>query len=151
MAQKKTFKAGEIIFKEGEKQNWMYVILWGQVDLYADYDGDKKFLTSLGAEDFFGEMGMIEGEPRSATAVVKEDATLILIDEDNFADYFKDYPMKAHMILQNVSRRIRALSEDYLEACRALVAYQAADEAGAEQDPAVLATMKKIANVSKGN
>ena len=151
MTTKKNFKAGEIIFREGEKQNWMYIVLWGQVDLYADYDGNKKYLTTLGNEDFFGEMGMIEGEPRSATAVANTDTTLILIDEDNFAEYFKDYPVKAHMILQSTSRRIRELSNDYLEACRALVAYQTAVEAGAEPDPAVLATMKKIAKVSKGN
>ena len=66
----KTFKKGEIIFKQGDLSDCMYDILWGQVGIYADYGTpEEKLLTTLETERFFGEMGMIEGRLRSATAV----------------------------------------------------------------------------------
>ena len=58
----KTFKKGEVIFKQGDLSDCMYDILWGEVGIYADYGTpEEKLLTTLETERFFGEMGMIEG------------------------------------------------------------------------------------------
>ena len=52
----KTFKKGEIIFKQGDLSDCMYDILWGQVGIYADYGTpEEKLLTTLETERFFGD------------------------------------------------------------------------------------------------
>ena len=81
-------KKGEVIFKEGENQMWMYALLKGSVGIYANYGTDEeKLLVELKAEDkaYFGEMGLIDAAPRSATAVVLEDAYVNINSKDNFA------------------------------------------------------------------
>ena len=92
----KTFKKGEVIFKQGDLSDCMYDILWGKVGIYANYGTpEEKLLTTLETERFFGEMGMIEGRLRSATAVALEkDTRLRVITPETFNDYFRERPAK---------------------------------------------------------
>jgi hypothetical protein len=76
--------------------------------------------AEAGEKTFFGEMGMIDDEPRSATAVAMEDTEVAVITPENFADFFKDNPEHIIYIMQNMSKRIRNLTNDYLDACRAV-------------------------------
>ena len=117
-----TFNKKEIIFKEGDMSNCMYDIHFGSVGIYAAYGTEKEtLLTELRADDFFGEMGMIEGYPRSATAVALEDGTRVeVITAENFSSYFREKPAKVLMIMQHMSQRIRVLTKDYMEACQAI-------------------------------
>ena len=67
-------KRTEIIFNEGDKSDRMYDIRHGRVGIYANYGTkEEKLLTELTKDQFFGEMGIIEGYPRSATAVALGD------------------------------------------------------------------------------
>ena len=112
-----------MIFKEGDLELCMYNICRGSVGIYANYGKeDEKLLVELkaGEKAFFGEMGMIEQEPRSATAVALEDTEVAVISSENFADYFKEQPEHIFYIMQNMSKRIRSLTNDYLDACRAV-------------------------------
>jgi len=117
-----TFKKGEIIFKEGEYGTCMYDIRWGSVGIYANYGKEnEKLLTKLRPEEFFGEMGMLDSYPRSATAVALEpDTQAIMITAETFDKYFKERPAKVMAIMQHMSQRIRELTRDYMDACRAL-------------------------------
>ena len=117
-----SFKKNEVIFKEGDMANCMYDIHFGSVGIFAGYGTEnEKKLTELKADDFFGEMGMIEGYPRSATAVALEDDTKVeVITAENFGLYFHQKPAKVLMIMQHMSQRIRGLTKDYLEACQAI-------------------------------
>ena len=119
----KVFKKGEVIFKEGDLENCMYKIVTGCVGIYANYGKEEeKLLVELktGEKSFFGEMGMIDEEPRSATAVAVEDAEIAVITSENFAEFFKENPEHIIYIMQNMSKRIRNLTNDYLDACRAV-------------------------------
>lgn len=131
----KTLKKGEIIFKQGDASTCMYDILWGKVGVYANYGTpDEKLFTVLETEQFFGEMGMIECYPRSATAVALEDNTRVkVITTETFSAYFQESPAKVLMIMQNMSQRIRGLTKDYLEACRAVVEATEAEKTGKEK------------------
>ena len=72
----KSFNKGEVIFREGEYSASMYQINSGTVGIFSAYQTeDEKELTKLGSEAFFGEMGIVECYPRSATAVALEDGT----------------------------------------------------------------------------
>ena len=78
--EERTFSKGEVIFKQGTYQSEMYTILQGKVGIYADYETQQeKKLTELTAGEFFGEMGMMECYPRSATAVALDNESKIQV------------------------------------------------------------------------
>ena len=139
------FKKNEIIFKEGDAGNTMYDITSGSVGIYSNYGtAEQNLLTKLGPEDFFGEMGMIEELPRSATAVALEATEACVITKDNFKDYITEKPAKALTVLEYTSRRLRRLSYDYVEACAAIAEYVKADEKGEKPSADLMAKLKKI-------
>ncbi len=113
---------GTIVFKEGDPSGCMYDIHFGRVGIYKGYGTpEEKLLTDLYRNNFFGEMGMIDGEPRSATAVVLEDnTTLETIRPEDLAELMTKNPMKVDMIMQFLSRRLRKLTVDYTDACQKL-------------------------------
>ena len=131
----KAYQKGDVIFKQGEYAPCMYDICRGKVGIIANYGTDReKTLTELGEGASFGEMGMLEGYPRSATAVALEDGTEVqVITAETFSAYFQDEPEKVYAIMTQMSRRIRELSEDYLEACRAMAEAVEAERTGAEK------------------
>lgn len=144
------FKKNEVIFKEGDVGNTMYDIICGSVGIYSGYGTkEQNLLTKLGAEDFFGEMGMIEDLPRSATAVALEATDAKVITKENFKDYITERPVKALKVLEYTSRRLRNLSYDYVEACAALAQYVKADENGEKPDHDLLNKLKKIDAAAK--
>ena len=114
-----TYPKGTIIFREGEPGKCMYDIHFGRVGIYSNYGTpEEELLTELYQNKFFGEMGMIDGEPRSATAVVLiDDTTLETIYPDDLEKLMKMNPPKVNMIMQHLSYRLRRLTVDYANAC----------------------------------
>lgn len=110
----KKFRKNEIIFKQGAYEDFMYDIRWGKVGIYVNYgEADERLLRELGSEDIFGEMGLVEARPRSATAVALEkDTQCALITKDEFSAYFKEKPAKILTVMQLMSQRIRDLSDE---------------------------------------
>ena len=146
----KKYKKNEVIFSEGETGDTMYDIVWGSVGIYSAYKTpDQKLLKKLTEDEMFGEMGMIEARPRSATAVALEETQVYEITLDRFGDYISQKPAKAITILQNTSKRLRELSCDYVDACAAISEYVAAEEAGETPDDLLLKRMKKITDARK--
>ena len=136
MTESVKFKKNEIIFREGEVGKTMYDIVSGTVGIYAAYGTeDQKLLTKLVPEDFFGEMGMIEELPRSATAVALEAVEAFVVTKENFKEYITEKPAKALTVLEYTSRRLRRLSYDYVEACAAIAEYVKALEDAAMRQP----------------
>ncbi|MBO7252318.1 MAG: cyclic nucleotide-binding domain-containing protein [Oscillospiraceae bacterium] len=123
-------KSNEIIFKQGDKSDCMYDIRMGRVGIYANYGTkEEKLLTELTTDQFFGEMGIMEGYPRSATAVALGDVTeLTVVAKEDFEDYCKNNPEKAILIMKNMSSRIRDLTQSYLEVCRTVAEYMDAEQ-----------------------
>ena len=138
-------KRNEIIFNEGDKSDCMYDIRMGRVGIYANYGTkEEKLLTELGKDQFFGEMGIIEGYPRSATAVAMGDMTeLTVIAKDEFEDYCKRNPEKTILIMKNMSARIRDLTRGYLEVCHTIAESLEAEQKGEKKSQGLLKRLKK--------
>ncbi len=119
-----TYNEGQIIFREEEIGIYMYMIQHGSVGIYTGYATPKQEkLTTLYTDSFFGEMGMIEHEKRSATAVVEEDETILeIIRPEDLERLFKTNPAVVDMILTHLSSRLRRLTKDYVQACEDAVA-----------------------------
>lgn len=133
----KTFAKGEVIFLEGAMESCMYDLKKGKVGIYTNYGKpEEKLLTELSADNgtvFFGEMGMIDSMARSATAVALEEAEVCVVTGKEFGEYFKEKPEVVLEIMQNMSKRIRALSKDYLDACHAVAEMVDTDKNGKER------------------
>jgi CRP-like cAMP-binding protein len=114
-----TYHKGTIICREGDVVQCMYDIHYGRVGVFVNYGrSDQIQLTTLGANDFFGEMGMVEGAARSATAVALDDNTTVeVIYPEDFADLYKQNPPKFFMILSHLSNRLRVLTTQYYDLC----------------------------------
>src|SRR4051812_3912309 len=74
------YAAGDVLFREGEPGELMFVIQTGAVRISKQVGGDEKVLAVLGPGEFLGEMAILNGKPRTATATVIEDARCLLIE-----------------------------------------------------------------------
>ena len=130
----KTYKKGEVIFRQGDAGNCMYDIHWGKVGIYVNYGTDKEEkLAELRTEEFFGEMGLVEHEARSATAVALVNHTSVSeITEENLHELFEKQPAKVLLIMQHLSKGLRRLTKDYMKACQTVAELSAKEEADAE-------------------
>lgn len=115
-----TYDKGTVIFKEGEIGKCMYIVYGGMVGIFKNYGDPKQVkLTDLYPVSFFGEMGMIADEARSATAVAEMDETFVeIIRPEGLENLFRESPVKVEMILKHLSYRLRMLTYDYLNACK---------------------------------
>lgn len=127
-----SFSKGTVIFKQGEIGDCMYDIHFGKVGIFKAYGTpDEKCLAELGTNTFFGEMGILEDDKRSATAVVLDnETTLETIRANDLKDLFENNPPKLEMIMAHMSYRLRRLTNEYLSACKLVFDIQDAEESG---------------------
>jgi CheY-like chemotaxis protein len=80
------FQAGEPVFRQGEKGDRLYVLLSGEVDILKRLNGGTRLLATMKAGDVFGEMAIVDQEPRSADALAKSDAMMIEVHDQVIND-----------------------------------------------------------------
>ncbi len=101
---------GEIIFKEGDLGEEMYFIRKGKVKISKGEEANEKVLAILKDGDFFGEMALIDGSPRSATATAIEDTDLLIIDKESFTAKINENPLIAY-VMEVLTKRLRTCDE----------------------------------------
>ena len=117
-----SYMKGDIIFKEGQAGNSMYIVHDGKVVLYGNYGQEDELLISdLVPFSFFGETGFSSDEPRIVTAVAESDYTCVeSISPDDLELMFRSSPEKIDMILRYLSYRLRRLTIDFFNTCKQL-------------------------------
>lgn len=103
----KTYRNGEVVVRQGESGDCMYVIQAGQAEVLQEKDGKEVRLAVLGEEDVFGEMALFEREVRSATVRALGDVRVLTVDKKTFLRRIQEDPSLAFRILQKMSHRIR--------------------------------------------
>jgi uncharacterized membrane protein len=104
-------EAGHTVFSQGDQGDAMYVIVDGAVDIVAGAGKQKVILTSLFKPQYFGELSLLDGAPRSASAVASRATHLLALDRDDFVEFIKKRPDAALSIMHEVGERIRATNE----------------------------------------
>jgi len=105
-------KAGAVLFRAGDEGNAMYLIEQGKVRICVRAkDGHDVTLTELHRGDFFGEMALLGGKPRSADARVAEDARLAVLSRDHFLSFVSSNPNVALEMLTALANRLRHTDE----------------------------------------
>jgi CRP/FNR family transcriptional regulator len=108
----KIYKDTEIIIKQGEPGDRMYVIQEGLVEVIKETERGEVQLALRGTGEFFGEMAIFEREVRSATVRALGQARVLTIDKKNFLRRIHEDPSLAFQLVQSMSARIRALSTE---------------------------------------
>lgn len=108
----KIYKDTEIIVKQGEPGDCMFVIQDGLVEIVIETEQGDIRLALRGKGDFFGEMALFEREVRSATVRALGDARVLTIDKKNLLRRVYEDPSLAFHLLQTMSSRIRELSAE---------------------------------------
>lgn len=103
----KVFRPQELIFKQGDPGEHMYIIQSGKVEVFLTTPQGEKSLTFYGPGDFFGEMAIIDKATRSANCRAAEETRLIMLDERTFDLHVQSNPAIVRKILKNMSNRLR--------------------------------------------
>lgn len=101
------FPPGAVVFEEGDPGSRMYVIQSGEVRIVKRLGTRAITLARLGAGEAFGEMALLEGQPRSATAIVEQPSRILVIDEAAFADLVHRNGEIGLRLLRRLSARLR--------------------------------------------
>jgi CRP-like cAMP-binding protein len=103
------YEVADVIFEEGSTGRELYVVLEGKIDIVKDAGATRTTIVTLGKGEFFGEMAVIDGSARSATAVAAAPNTKVMrINHARFVYLVSQQPAFALMIMDALSKRLRA-------------------------------------------
>ena len=103
------FDVGAIIFEEGSTGRELFVVLDGRIDIVKLDGATKTLIVTLGKGEFFGEMAVIDGSARSATAIAAAPHTRVMrINHARFVYLVSQQPAFALMVMDALSKRLRA-------------------------------------------
>jgi CRP-like cAMP-binding protein len=141
-----TYEQGYVIFREGSYGETMYEITGGKVGIFAGYGtSEERMLATLGVGETFGEMGLIEFWPRSATAVaLEENTTADELDADEFKAYLLTQPEKTLSIMRQLSARLRETDERYEEACNTVYEAIEAEKMGKRRNKSLRSRLSSM-------
>jgi CRP/FNR family cyclic AMP-dependent transcriptional regulator len=102
------FKAGQVIYRAEETGGSFYIVQAGQIELsITDDDGERLVLEVLESGDFFGELSLLDGGNRSATAIAVQRSDVLVLERHEFLDLLMQRPHMAQDVLISQAKRIR--------------------------------------------
>jgi CRP-like cAMP-binding protein len=108
----RVYHDGEVVVRQGDVGDCMFVVQDGTVEVVVERDGREVFLRTLGKGEFVGEMSIFERVSRSATVRARGEARLLSVDRRTFLRRVHEDPSLALRVVETMSRRIRALSDE---------------------------------------
>lgn len=109
---RRVYREGQVIFREGEQSWAAFLIESGSVDIVKGAEGPSpKTLATIGRGDLFGEMGLIDGSPRSATAQAAQVTVVQVINEKEFHRLLTTAEPGLVALLKVILRRLRATND----------------------------------------
>ena len=112
MSKERKLPTGEYLFREGETAEFAYILKEGSIELIkSSIDGDL-VLAEIEPGTLFGEMALIDGSPRSASARATSDSVLTEVRSDSFEQYIKSKPDAAVRIMKNLSSQLRSANTE---------------------------------------
>lgn len=106
------FKQGAVLFDYGDPGGEIFVLRSGSVEVFVeDQQGDRIVLAESERGDVVGELSFLDGGPRTATAIAREDAQVLTMHRDRLLEFIDEHPHAAIDLLTAVGRRLRATDE----------------------------------------
>jgi CRP-like cAMP-binding protein len=109
LARRRRYTEGEVIVSEAEAGDALYVLAAGKVKVVLYGESGREVILSIFKEpgDFFGEMSLLDDEPRSATVTAMEPSTLVVLSRADFRAHLARHPRVAVAVMTELSRRLR--------------------------------------------
>jgi signal transduction histidine kinase len=105
-----------VIFKAGDSGDGLYMVRAGGVEISAEIaQGERKSLARLGPGDYFGEMAVIDNEPRSATAITQGKTSVYFLPREAVLKMLERSPLLAVRLIREFSHRMREFNKQYVE------------------------------------
>jgi len=101
------FNAGEVVFEEGSASDCAYLVEGGKFEVSRIHQGQKQILGTVKEKEIFGEMGLIDGQPRSATITAIEKSSVSQITQDCFNSMERTSSEALIPLLRVLTARIR--------------------------------------------
>ncbi len=111
---------GEIVARQGEIGDCMFMVQDGTVEIVVEKDGVETILRSASRNELLGEMAIFDRQPRSATIRAKGKARILTLDKRNFLRRINEDPSLAFRMIETLSIRVRDLSRQVVELDAAL-------------------------------
>lgn len=112
LCQNKTYAPGTLLFREKEQGGAFYILLSGSVKIFtSSAGGEEKILSVINPGNSFGEMSLIDGKPRSASAQTLETCSVYIIQAVDFLNLMKDHFDITLGIMQELAQRLRNTNE----------------------------------------
>jgi uncharacterized membrane protein len=104
----RSFKAGEMVFHQGDAGDQMYIVAEGHVNIHLPGDESRRVsLSDITQGEYFGELALFDDKPRSASALATTDAVLLELSRETLSSYLERRPRAAMAILRMMSERLR--------------------------------------------
>src|ERR1051326_1266019 len=112
MMDTREFKQGATVFHYGDPGGEIFILRTGRVELFVEStEGEKIVLSENEPGDVIGELSFLDGGPRTATAVAREDTQMLVLDRVRLLDFIDKHPHAAMDVLTVIGRRLRATDE----------------------------------------
>ncbi len=108
----RVYADGEVILREGDKGDCMYVIQEGRADVFITQDGEEIHLRTAQAGEIIGEMSIFERVVRSATVRAAGDVRALTVDKRNFLKRINEDPTLAFRLVKLMSQKLRDTTEE---------------------------------------
>lgn len=106
------YPAGTILFRENEMGTVLYFVVSGAIKIYtSNANGESKILSIITKGESFGELSLLDGKPRSATAQVLEDTKLLSLSAKKFNQLLRNNPEISLGIIRQLSERLRETNQ----------------------------------------
>jgi CRP/FNR family cyclic AMP-dependent transcriptional regulator len=106
--ERKSYQSGTVLFREKQLGDDFFIILAGSVKIFtSNAGGEEKILTVVKAGESFGELSLIDGKPRSASAQTLEDCTMLVLNKSNFLEVLRQHFDISMCIMQELCHRLR--------------------------------------------
>jgi len=99
------FKKGDLIIREGEYSDSMYLIKSGEVEVFIEKDGEKRLLATLSEGEFFGEIAVLTGQKRTANVIAKTDVELLELTKRDIDEIIQIHPVVLDVLKSFVQER----------------------------------------------
>ncbi|HKV94218.1 MAG TPA: DUF1003 domain-containing protein [Candidatus Angelobacter sp.] len=112
MMSSREFKQNETVFHYGDPGGEIFILRTGRVEIFVEStEGAKILLAENEQGDVIGELSFLDGGPRTATAVAREDTQMLVLDRERLLDFIDKHPHAAMDVLTVIGRRLRATDE----------------------------------------
>ncbi|HEX8441667.1 Crp/Fnr family transcriptional regulator, partial [Archangium sp.] len=112
LLQQRRYSKGEVIFHQGDVGTALFIVRKGEVAIrLSSAEGKEVILALLGRGDAFGELALLDGEPRSTDAVSRDESDLLKLNQEDFRRFLSERPQVAMGLLAVLSRMVRRVTQ----------------------------------------